>query len=257
MKEYIKLIGAEGLRIDGRKLDDYREVKIETGVSAKAEGSAIVSIGNSKVIAGVKMEVGEPFSDTPDEGGLMVGVEQALIASAKWEAGPPSDEMIEIARTVDRGIRESKMVDFTKLCVTKGELVWRILIDIYPLNYDGNIIDASSLAAVAALLNARFPKLDGKKVVYGEATDKKLPINKIPLTTTFVKIGDAVMVDPNDDEEELMDSRLSISTTGKDSINALQKSGPGGFTPDEVKDMIEKSFKIRKVLEKAVGVKSA
>ena len=65
------------------------------------------------------------------------------------------------------------------------------------------------------------------------------------------------MVDPNDDEEELMDSRLSISTTGKDSINALQKSGPGGFTPDEVKDMIEKSFKIRKVLEKAVGVKSA
>ncbi len=252
MKKYIEKLGADGLRIDGRGFDDYRQIKIDVGVSKKAEGSALVSIGNTKVMAGVKMEVSEPYPDSPDEGSLMVSFEQSQIANSKWEGGPPSNEAIEIARTVDRGIRESHMVDMKKLCIKEGELVWKVLIDVYPFNYDGNIIDASSLAAISALLNARIPKLDGDRVVYGELTNKKLPIVKTPLTTTFVKIGKYIMVDPALQEEELMDARLSISTSGKDKINALQKSGEGGFTVDEIKSMVERSFKIRKVIEKAL-----
>ncbi|MFA5405886.1 MAG: exosome complex protein Rrp42 [Candidatus Nanoarchaeia archaeon] len=255
MKNYIKKIGNENLRIDGRGFDDFRDIKIELGVAKKAEGSAMVTIGDTKVIAGVKMALGEPFSDTPDEGALMVDTDRLQIAFSEWEGGPPSNETIEIARTVDRGIRESKMVDFKKLCIRKGELIWKVFIDVYPLNYDGNIIDASSLAAVAAILNARMPKVENDKVLYGQLTDKKLPVDKIPLTTSFVKVGKHLVVDPGLKEEELMDARLSITTSGVDSINALQKSGSGGFTVDEVKELIEKSFKIRKVLEKALGVK--
>ncbi len=252
MKEYLKMLAKDGLRIDGRGFDDFRKVSIETGIAKKAEGSAQVTIGNTKVMAGVKMEVGEPYPDSPDEGSLMVTVEQSQIASPDWEGGPPTNEAIEISRTVDRGIRESKMVDFKKLCIREGELVWKVFIDVYPFNYDGNIIDACSLAAVAALKNARIPKLDGDNVLYGEFSSKKMPITKIPLTTTFVKIGNHVMVDPSLQEELLMDARLSISTSGKNHINALQKSGEGGFTLSEVKEMIEKSFKVRKVLEKAL-----
>ncbi len=255
MKDYIKKIGNEGLRIDGRGLDDFREVSIELDVAKKAEGSAMVTIGDTKVIAGVKMELGTPFSDTPDEGALMVDTDQLQIAFPDWEGGPPSNETIEIARTVDRGIRESKMVDFKKLCVREGELIWKVFVDVYPLNYDGNIIDASALAAVAAILSARIPKVENDKVIYGDLTKEKLPVQKTPLTTTFVKIGNQLMVDPGLKEEQLMDARLSITTSGTDTINALQKSGNGGFTPDEVKALIEKSFKIRKVLEKALGVK--
>jgi len=252
MKQYIEKIGKEGLRIDGRGFDDFREVKIETGVSKKAEGSAMISIGNTRVMAGVKMELGEPYSDSPDEGSLMVTFEEAQIASPDWEGGPPSLEAIEIARTVDRGIRESHMVDFKKLCVKKGELVWKVFIDIYPFNYDGNIIDACSIAAIAALLDAKVPKIKGDKVLYGELTKEKLPVIKVPITTTFVKVGDFIMVDPSLKEEVLMDARLSVSTSGKDKINAMQKSGSGGFTPDEVKAMIDKSFKIRPAIEEAL-----
>jgi len=256
MKKYIKRIAKDGLRVDGRKLDDFREVKIETGLYKKAEGSALVSIGNTKVMAGVKMALGEPYDDSPDKGSLMVTFEESRIANSKWEGGPPSLKAIEVARTVDRGIRESGMVDFKKLCVKKGELVWKVFIDIYPLNYDGNIIDAASLAAIAALLNAKIPKIEGDKVLYGELTTKKLPVIKVPITTTFVKIGKYVMVDPSVVEEEEMNARLSVSTSEKDFINALQKSGSGGFTPEEVKEMIEKSFKARKIIEKALkGVK--
>jgi exosome complex component RRP42 len=256
MKRYIQKIAKQGLRTDNRGFDDFRNVEIKLGVAKKAEGSALISIGNTRVMAGVKMELSEPYPDSPDEGALIVSFEESRIASPNWEGGPPRKEAIEVARTVDRGIRESKMVDFKKLCVKKGELVWKVFIDIYPFNYDGNIIDAASLAGIAALLNARIPKIAGDKVLYGELTSKKLPVVKTPITTTFVKIGSNIVVDPNVKEEDLMDARLSISTSGKDKINALQKSGKGGFTLEEVKQMMEKSFKIRKVIEKALdGVK--
>lgn len=256
MKEYIKKIGKEGLRVDGRGFEDFRDIKIETGVAKKAEGSALVTFGKNKIMAGVKMELAEPYDDSPNEGSLMVSFEEAQIAHSEWEGGRPRNEAVEIARTVDRGIRESGMIDFKKLCVKEGELVWKVYIDVYPFNYDGNIIDGSSLAAIAAILNARMPKRKGDKVLYDELSNKKLPVTKTPLTTTFVKIGEHIMVDPNIDEESVMDARLSISTSGKNFINAMQKSGDGGFTPEEVKEIIEKSFKIRKVIEKAIkGVK--
>ncbi len=255
MKEYIKKLAKEGLRIDGRKFDEYRNVKVEFGISKKADGSAMAIIGKTKVMAGVKLELGEPYRDSPDEGSLMVSYEESQIANPLWEGGPPNEEAIEVARTVDRGIRESKMIDLKGLCIKKGELVWKVFIDIYPLNYDGNIIDACFLAAVGALLNTRIPKREEDKVLYGELTKKKLPITKIPIPTTFVKIGERIFVDPNKLEEELMDARLSIMTSGKDKINALQKSGIGGFTVDEIKEMIEKSFKIKESIKKILEVK--
>lgn len=44
-----------GERIDGRKLDEYRNIEIETGYVKKAEGSAYVRLGDTKVIAGIKV----------------------------------------------------------------------------------------------------------------------------------------------------------------------------------------------------------
>lgn len=261
MKEYIEKLANEGLRMDGRGLDEIRPIKIEYGLSKKAEGSALASIGNSKVMAGVKMEIVDTYSDTPDEGSLMVNYENSIIASPDWESGPPTESTIEIARVVDRCVRESKMIDLKKLCITEGKKAWMVMIDLYPLNYDGNIIDACTLAALAAIQNARFPKIkiDKEKetyeVLYGEFTETKLPITKLPIMTTFVKIGKHIMADPSKKEEDLMEARLSITTSGKDSINALQKSGQSGFTVSEVKEMIEKSFKIRKFIEKELGAK--
>jgi len=55
------------VRYDGRKKHEYRPVSIEYGVSATAEGSAKVSIGDTEVIAGVKMELTKPYDDVPDD----------------------------------------------------------------------------------------------------------------------------------------------------------------------------------------------
>ena len=139
------------IRLDGRKFTDYRTVKVEVNVTNTAEGSARVIIGKTDVIAGVKMEVMKPYPDTPDEGSIMVGAELLPLSSPEFELGPPGQEAIELARVIDRGIRESKALDFKKLCIKEGEKIWMIVLDICTINDAGNLLDASSLAAIASL----------------------------------------------------------------------------------------------------------
>ncbi len=91
-------------RIDGRGFWDYREVSIKTNISPKAEGSVDVHLGKTRVMTGVKYDVGTPYSDNPDEGVTTVMAELVPIASAMFESGRPGEDAIQLARVVDRGI---------------------------------------------------------------------------------------------------------------------------------------------------------
>ena len=72
-REFISDLLRKGERLDGRAFDEYRDIEIEVNVvAAKAEGSALVKMGNTTVVAGVKVLVGEPYPDAPDEGVTMV-----------------------------------------------------------------------------------------------------------------------------------------------------------------------------------------
>ena len=254
MKEYIIELAKDNLRIDGRGFMELRKpISIETGVAKKAEGSALVTIGDTRVLVGVKLGVGTPFPDTPNKGALIVNMEATRLSHPDFDSGPPPPRIIEMARIIDRGIRETKMIDLEKLCIKEGESVWMVFIDIYPLNHAGNLIDAGALGALAALKTARLPKLGDDGRPTEELSNKKLPITKDVLTLTFAKINDTIVVDPCIEEEEVMDARITVSTSGADRINALQKSGKGGFTEDEVIKIIENSFKIREMLKKALS----
>src|SRR3989337_4039736 len=144
---------SHGKRLDGRGLTGYSEVQLETGLIERAEGSARVYLGKTEVLVGVKVGLGEPFPDTPNEGVLTVNAELVPLASPNFEPGPPDENSIELARIVDRGIRESKVIDTEKLCIEPGKKVFIVFVDIYVLNHDGNLIDAAAFAAVSALLN--------------------------------------------------------------------------------------------------------
>ncbi|HUW43893.1 MAG TPA: RNA-binding protein, partial [Bacillota bacterium] len=195
IKEYLE----QGKRFDGRKPDEFREISIETSVSEKAEGSARVKIGKTEVIVGIKLDVSEPYPDSPNEGKLMVTSELLPLSSPRFESGPPRFPAIELGRLIDRAVRESKFIEFEKLCIKKGEKVWSVFIDIYSINHDGNLIDAAGIGTLVALKQARLPKYDEKneKVLFGEWTNKKLPLSKeIPIITTIHKIGNNLLVDP-------------------------------------------------------------
>jgi exosome complex component RRP42 len=79
-----------------------------------------------------------------------------------------------------------------------------------------------------------------------------LPIKKRPITITFAKINDKLVVDPWLEEEEVMDARLTMAIDDDGNICAIQKGGTGYFTPEQVLDASkiakEKSEEIRKKL---------
>ena len=252
---------SEGKRFDNRKLLEYRNIEIESPVSNKAEGSAFVRIGKTEVAAGVKLGVSEPYTDSEDLGTLVTTVELSPLASERFELGPPKIEAIELARVVDRGIRESGFIDFNKLCIKSGEKVWTVFVDIYPLNDDGNLIDASSLAAVAALQNAVMPKYNEKteRVEFGKWTSKKLPLTEhMPLTLTLHKISRSIILDPCREEEDAQETRVSfaISPKGKDCmINAMQKGNESALTQDEISKMIDTAVEEWKKIYPAIAEK--
>ncbi|MFC1686246.1 RNA-binding protein [Nanoarchaeota archaeon] len=241
----------EGKRFDGRKQFEFRDLVIETGVSKKAEGSARVKLGKTEVLVGVKLALGTPYPDSADSGTLMVTAELSPMASEVFEKGPPSITSIMLARTIDRGIRESEAVDMKQLCVTEGVKVWSLFLDIYAMNDDGNLIDAASLGAMAALKTAVFPKIEGEgadaKVLFGELTDKKLPLkDAYPLTMTFYKIGDKIVLDPTTEEEGASETKLSVAISidkKKEVVNALQKDGDETFTIDDLQLMMDEGTK--------------
>jgi exosome complex component RRP42 len=251
-KQIAQLVANEK-RLDGRKLTDYRETKLEQGIIERAEGSARVLLGKTEVVVGTKIEMGEPFPDTPNEGVLTVNAELVPLASPRFEPGPPDENSIELARIVDRGIRESKAIDTAKLVIEPGKKVFVVFVDVYVLNHDGNLIDASALAAVAALMNT---KMSNYEIEDGEVKIKtgyqQLPVKKHPITVTCAKIGDKLVVDPLLEEEQVMDARISIAIDDDDNICAIQKGGSGYFEPKQVfeaaKIAKEKANQIRKKL---------
>ncbi len=243
-RDYLEKISLQGNRIDGRKPNEYRPIIITPNFALRAEGSADVKLGKTRVLVGVKVEPGEPFPDTPNQGVLTTNAELIPMASPTFEVGPPNEDSIELARVVDRSIRESKMIDLEKMVITPGEKVWIVYVDIHVLDYDGNLIDASQFGAVAALLNTKVP---GSR--YG-LEDFQLPVNHIPVMTTFVKIGKQFFVDPSLEEEEVATARLSIATNEEGHVVAMQKGLTGSFSPEEILEAIDNSIEIGKDIRK-------
>ncbi|MBU7015309.1 MAG: exosome complex protein Rrp42 [Theionarchaea archaeon] len=253
-KEYLISLANEGKREDGRALDEYRSLDIRANVVDKAEGSALVSLGGTMVFAGVKVDAGEPYPDTPDDGVMITGAELIPMAAPDFEAGPPGEEAVEVARVVDRGIRESKALDTKALCVRENELVRLVFVDLHVMDYDGNLIDACGVAAMTALATSQMPVLDEND----KPTEEKLPlpVRDLAVPCTFVKLGNSLLVDPSLDEERALDSRITVATDQEHHVCAMQKSNIGGFSLDEIKHAVRiatvKGEEIRAAIREAI-----
>ena len=256
-KKRIAELLAKGKRSDGRGFTDYREIKIEPGAIERAEGSARVHLGETDVLVGVKIGTGTPFPDTPDTGVLTVNAELVPLASPDFEPGPPGENAVELARVVDRGIRESKAIDLENLCVESGKLVFVVFVDIYVLNHDGNLIDASAIAALAALLNAKMFKYTVEDCqIIKKPGYTPLPVVDYPVAVTFAKIANKIILDTELDEEQVMDARLTMTLDKDGNICAIQKGGGSGyFTREEIleasKIAQEKTAELRKIVVKS------
>ncbi len=193
--------------------------------------------------------MGTASLNKPDKGLLVVNAEILPLASPYAEPGPPDEDAIELSRVVDRGIRESGMIDLSKLVLIPGQRVRAVFVDVSVLNVDGNLIDATSYSVVSALLTTTMPELevrdDGSIV---ESSHRiLLPTSKIPVSVTMARIGDAIIVDPDS---------ITLTTIDEGSICAGQKGLAGGLTYEQIMYAAEtakiKGKEIREVIKKAV-----
>jgi exosome complex component RRP42 len=231
---------SKGKRLDGRNLNEIRPLEIEIDIIKKANGSARVKLGNSEIVAGVKVETGEPFEGLENKGALIVSAEVLPTASPYSEPGPPDEETVELARVVDRGVRESEMIDLDKLVLVPGKTVYTIFVDCSVINADGNLFDATSYAVVSALVSTKLPvfEMQNDKVV-DTGNEQDPPINTIPISITAVRIGDVVILDPSAEEEACMDARITVTTNSNGDYTAIQKGSTGSFTIEQIKRAAE------------------
>jgi len=273
-KDFLIKLAENSKRQDERKFDEFRKIELETNVVKKAEGSARCKIGNTQVITGIKMDIGEPYPDIPEQGVMTTAAELIPLASPDFEAGPPREDAIELARVVDRGIRESEVIEVDKLCIVPHKKIWMVFIDIHIIDYDGNLFDAASLSALAALMTTKVPIERIKPMLEQEKENKDLigkylkdnpkdyplPMKKPPISCTSVKFNNVVVMDPSLDEEEIAEARLTVATDENNDIRAMQKGLNGSFTTDEVRKVIKASIdngkKLRKILYNSVGKKN-
>ncbi len=236
---HIRTLLAGGSREDGREPYAFRGIKVIPGLLGNAEGSAEVHLGDTRVLAGVKLQIEEPMEDTPHQGNLIMSGELLPLASEMYETGPPSPDAIEFGRVVDRGIRHGNCIDLASLFI-EDEKVWTVFIDMYVLNYDGNLFDAGTMAAMAALMNTKVPKVEDGEAVRTERT-QKLKIDNIVASTTFAKVKDRLILDPNGDEELAADCRLTIATDAE-KVRSMQKGKSGGLSKGDIAQLLDASF---------------
>lgn len=249
------------LRRGERGLLDYRDIEIETGTIEKAFGSATVRLGDTMVVAGVNFELGTPFPDTPNSAILLVEGEILPTASVEAEAGPPGEHEIEISRVVDRGLRESGMINFEKYVVIPGETVIKIYVDFNIINDDGNIIDAANLAAVSALATAEVPSIEYIKENLEEVNNiniKKIPrepfkIEEIPIANTIGIFEGKIIVDPDAAEEEIADTLITFTHISTGEICSVQLL-KGSLSYEDVFNTLDiayqKNLELRETLKK-------
>jgi exosome complex component RRP42 len=247
-KDFIRTLIKEGKREDGRGFDQMRPLDIQVNYISRAQGSARVKLGNTQVVAGIKVQVEKPYDDTPNRGNFMTSAELNPMASPHFEPGPPRIEAIELARVTDRALRESGVIDFEALSIIPGEKAWAVFVDLEILDYDGNLFDACSIAGLAAVLSAKLPAVcpKTKYVAYADGKDRPLPVkvDNAAFSTTFVKIDGKVLVDPHLHEELIADTRLTFGLDTAGNVRSAQKGGFGSWTVDEVKELRRKAHKL-------------
>lgn len=255
-KNYIIKLLKQGQRLDNRKLMEYRPVRIINSFVPKAEGSADIYLGDTRVIAGVKYDIGQPFSDNPDEGVCTVASEFLPLASPMFESGPPGEESIQLARVVDRGIRHSNCLDYKSMCIIPNKSVYILFVDCYIMDHYGNLIDATAIAAIVALLSTKLPgaKVENDQVIW-DNTEKPLKVNEIPLSITFGKLENIIFADPALAEEFVMDGSISFAVDESGNICSVQKFGNAAWTVDEIVEASKKAIELANELRAKLNLR--
>ncbi|MEM2999617.1 MAG: exosome complex exonuclease Rrp41 [Candidatus Bathyarchaeia archaeon] len=186
-----KLIDKKGLRLDGRKPDELRPIKIEVGVLSNADGSAYIEHGKNKILAAAfgPREMHPKHLTLPDRMVLRCRYHMAPFSVQERKSPAPSRREIELSKVIREALEPAVFVEYYP----------RTGVDIFieVLQADGGTRCASITAAALALADAGIPMRD---LVAACAAGKVDDTVVLDLMDTEDKVGSAdvpVAIMPN------------------------------------------------------------
>lgn len=189
--KYFRELLTHNFRPDGREKSQFRPVALNVSSVSTADGSAVVKLGNTTVVCGIKAELAEPKAAEPECGFIVPNIELSPLCSSKFRPGAPTEEAQVLSQTLNHILTNSKCFDRTKLCVAKERLVWVLYCDVVCLNHDGCVLDASVLAAMCALKTLTLPVVTYHSQtrtykVEQENRVRKFELDSVPVSSTFM-----------------------------------------------------------------------
>lgn len=156
------------------------------------------------------------------------------MASPAFEIGRPTETEVLLSRLLEKTLRRSSAIDTESLCLIAAQKVWSIRADVHVLSSDGNLIDASCIAVIAALQHFRKPyvSVEGEVVtVYTLAEREPVPLSLLhfPFCVTFSfytgVTQEIVLLDATLQEEQLRESSITISLNRHGELCQIAKLG--------------------------------
>ncbi|CCD70741.1 Exosome complex component RRP45 [Caenorhabditis elegans] len=217
-----------GKRFDFRSLEEFRDVKLVVGAEV---GTAICTIGNTKVMAAVSAEIAEPSSMRPHKGVINIDVDLSPMANYANEHDRLGSKGMELIRLLELIIRDSRCIDVEALCIRAGKEIWKIRVDVRILDEDGSLLDCACLAAITALQHFRRPNVTLEPhhtLIYSEYEKAPVPLNiyHMPICTTIGLLdkGQIVVIDPTDKETACLDGSIVVACNKRREVCALHQS---------------------------------
>ncbi|CZT24871.1 probable rRNA processing protein [Ramularia collo-cygni] len=222
----------EQIRLDNRALDQFRPLDLSFG---EEYGVCDIRLGNTRVLVKISCEVVTPYQDRKFDGLFTIATELSPIASPAFEIGRQDQTEVLLSRILEKTIRRSGALDTESLCIIAGAKCWHIRADVHVLDHDGNLIDATCIALIAALLHFRRPDVEihGEEVkVYSlaEREPVKLSLQHHPfcITTSYFDASEdeaIMLLDATRLEEQCRDGEIVISINRFGEVCQVAKYG--------------------------------
>ncbi|XP_041864333.1 exosome complex component RRP43 [Melanotaenia boesemani] len=255
--EYHRSFLKENCRSDGRELFEFRTTTLNIGSISTADGSALVKMGNTTIICGIKAELANPTVEAPGKGYIVPNVDLPPLCSSRFRPGPPGEQAQAASQFVADVIESSEVIKTEDLCIERGKLCWVLYCDIMCLDYDGNILDACIIALLAALKNTQLPEVTvNKETCTPEVKLEKrhgLHVHKHPVCASFCVFDDSILIlDPTAEEETLSTAQLTVVTDEDDRLCSVHKPGGTSLSGDKLQECINRAATRQKEIQKLI-----
>lgn len=212
--EEVRLLDKNGLRVDGRRLDELRPLKLEVGLLDKADGSAYIEHGKNKILAAVygPREAQPRHIALADRAVLRCRYHMAPFSTDERKHPAPSRRELELSKVIREALEPSVMAEYFP----------RATIDIFieVLQADAGTRCAGLTAASLAL------------------ADAGIPMRELVAACAAGKVEGKVALDLSDIEDKKGDADLPVAFMPKSNTICLLQMD-GSMTEDEFKQALD------------------